>query len=161
MANSNPSSKLLTGVLIGSAIGLTCSLLDPTTRKSTMNRLNYMKNFSTQFIENYRSNPDQVKKEMKDTLESTSDSMKGMVDDSQELYKHIQSTVVDRSNDIKEMVDDFKQLYYQTKRHYQKITHTFKDTKEQLIHTTDLEEESQLPMTVDNREVMKMQQRTL
>ena len=159
--SSNPSTKILSGILIGSAIGLTCSLIDSTTRKTTMQRIENMKDFSNRFMQNYKENPDQVKKEMKDTINNTSDSMKNVWEDSQTLYKHIHATVKERSNDLREMAEDFRQLYFQSMRHYQKITHTLKDTKEHIIDTADMEEEKMLPMTMEKRELVNTEQQKL
>ncbi|HWJ77602.1 MAG TPA: YtxH domain-containing protein [Niallia sp.] len=160
-SKKNQNTKILSGILIGSAIGLTCSLIDPATRRKTIQNVKYMRDYSSRFIQNYKEHPDESKQEWKDKVNNTSESMKELMEDSQHLYKQIQSTVRERSKDIQEIAQDFKQLYFQTKRQYKKVAHTLKDTKKQMIGSVDNSDTNTLPMTMEKRDLIKVEQQTL
>lgn len=148
-------NKIVTGLVIGSVIGVTVSLIDPATRKRTMQKFENIRDASTHIVQSYKDNPDEFKKDWKERFHNSSEAMKAITNDTQRLYKQIQSTVRERSKDLKEITDDFKQLYFQTKRQYNQITNKIASTKEQIIESSDMEEKQQLPAETGNREVIK------
>ncbi|WP_312098975.1 YtxH domain-containing protein [Niallia sp.] len=149
------SNKILTGLVIGSVIGVTISLIDPATRRRTMQRVEHFKDTSTRFVQSYKDNPDEFKSNCKERISLSSEAMKDIAAETQGLYKQVQSTVKERSKDLKEITDDFKQLYFQTKHQYKRITKKITTTKDQIIESSDLEEKSQLPAAPEDKEVMK------
>ena len=147
-------NKIVTGLVIGSVIGVTVSLIDPATRRRTMQRVEHLKNTGTRFVQSYKENPDEFKSNCKERMSISADAMKDIATETQGLYKQIQSTLKERSKDLKEISDDFKQLYFQTMNQYKRITKKIITTKDQIIESSDLEEKPQLPATAD-KEVMK------
>ena len=148
-------NKIVTGLVIGSVIGVTVSLIDPATRKRTMQKFENIRDASTRFVQSYKENPDEFKKDWKGKFHHSSEAMRDIANDTQGLYKQIQSTVLERSKDLKEITEDFKQLYYQTKRQYKQITKKITTTKDQIIESSEIEEKQQLPAETGNREIMK------
>lgn len=148
-------NKIVTGLVIGSVIGVTISLIDPATRKRTVQKFESIKDASTRFVQSYKENPDEFKQDWKERFHNSSDAMRDIANDTQGLYKQIQSTVLERSKDLKEITEDFKQLYFQTKRQCKQITKKITTTKDQIIESADLEEKPQLPAETGDREVMK------
>lgn len=149
------SNKVVTGLVIGSVIGVTISLIDPATRKRTIQRVEHLKDTSTRFVQSYKENPDEFKKNCKERMNLSAEAMKDIAAETQGLYKQIQSTVKERSKDLKEITDDFKQLYFQSMHQYKRITKKIITTKDQVIESSNQEEKSQLPATSEDKEVMK------
>ena len=52
-------NKIVTGLVIGSVIGVTISLIDPATRKRTVQKFESIKDASTRFVQSYKENPDE------------------------------------------------------------------------------------------------------
>jgi uncharacterized membrane-anchored protein YhcB (DUF1043 family) len=154
MSNAaNQGNKIVTGLVIGSVIGVTVSLIDPATRKRTMQKFENLKDGSTRIVQSYKDNPDEFKKDWKERFHRSSDAMKAITNDTQRLYKQIQSTVRERSKDLKEITEDFRQLYFQTKRQYNQITNKIATTKDQIIESSEMKEGTQLPAVREEMEV--------
>ncbi len=163
MSNENKgNSKLLAGIVIGSVIGTTFSLMDRTTRTNAKVKVQQWKESTNQLVHELKENPAQVKQDTSEKLHNLSDTMREIMNDSQSMFQHIQNTINTRTQDLKEIAGDFKQLYFQSKRQYQSIQHKLQQTKEQISMNGNSSSENQLlPVVAQDHSLMEREKATL
>ncbi|WP_409299948.1 YtxH domain-containing protein [Peribacillus sp. SCS-155] len=88
---SSNRSKLLKGVLIGSAIGgAATAIFDSTTRRKVKSAAVGLKNNSVDMFKHAKKNPREFKELVADSVDDASEAMKGAVSDVQDLNENIQ-----------------------------------------------------------------------
>ncbi|WP_445489857.1 hypothetical protein [Niallia sp. 03133] len=121
------NSKLIAGMVIGGIIGTTFSLMDKSTRKNVLVKMETIKNCSNRMMQELKENPSEVKDKLSEKLHYTSVVLKDALREGQALYDHIQHTVSLRANDVKEIAQDTMDTYYQSKQQLLAISEKFKE----------------------------------
>ncbi|MBN8209126.1 YtxH domain-containing protein [Bacillus sp. NTK071] len=100
--NQEKNGKLVKGILVGAIVGGAVAMLDSTTRNNVRSTAGNVKSSSKGFYTRVKENPNEVKDDWMDRIQSASTVLKEAMNDAQSLYEKVNDEVVEQVNQVKE-----------------------------------------------------------
>ncbi|MFB1082839.1 YtxH domain-containing protein [Jeotgalibacillus sp. JSM ZJ347] len=103
---SDGSSKLLTGVLVGAAVGAAIALLDSNTREQVKTGSRNVGSSTSGFVRNVKENPGEFKNDLSGRFQSAVSTLKNAMNEAQSLYEKVNEDVVPQVEAIRESASE-------------------------------------------------------
>ncbi|QGQ46437.1 YtxH domain-containing protein [Metabacillus sediminilitoris] len=130
-------SKLVTGMIIGGAIGACITLLDKNTRETVATKAVDLKDTSKNVFTHVKENPNEVKDQIMEQVKQATDTLKNTMQEAKQLIERINSDVVINA---KEISSDAVSFAEDAKEELRDIQTNMKDTGSKLIETSQEQE---------------------